>query len=439
LAPDTLIRTPSGVLSAGGVDLPSLADRFGTPLYVMDVATLRARMRRWRRAVGEEGLPFYAGKAFLCRAMAELVAEEGLGLDVVSGGELYTALLAGFPPERIAFHGNLKTDAELRLAVDSGVGQIVVDSLFELDALGELCRPRPVRQSVWLRLTPGVDTDTHAYIQTGHASSKFGFAIDDGSALRAVRAVLGEIGLQLTGYHAHIGSQLLRPEPYLESARRLLTWAEAVWQDTGFWPETLDLGGGMGVSYTDDQTALDPMTVAPKLVDLIRSETPSGLPVPRLIMEPGRSVVADAGLTLYRVGGVKHVAGPVTYVVVDGGMGDNIRPALYAARYTAAVASPPRGATEMVTVAGRYCETGDLLIEGIELPSVQSGDLLAIFTTGAYAYSMASAYNRVPRPPVVAVEDSQAQVWVERESWADLVRLDRPLGVPHAVEREAGA
>jgi diaminopimelate decarboxylase len=427
--PVTYARDARGVLTVGGVPLDELAAQYGTPLYVMDVATIRQRLAAWREALGDTGRVYYAGKAFLCRAMAELVQAEGVGLDVVSGGELTTALMAGVPPAEIVLHGNVKTRAELELALATGVGRIVVDSLEELSLLDELAQEAGRRVAVLLRLTPGIEAHTHEFIRTGQFDSKFGFATVGGAADEAVRAALASPGIRLAGLHAHIGSQILEVDPFAANAEALLRFARRQYDLHGWWPEEIDIGGGLGVSYEPADDPPTPEDVVRAVRERVADLVPADCAWPMLSVEPGRSVAADAGVTLYRVGVKKRVPGR-TYVAVDGGMGDNIRPALYQARYMAEPVGPPRAEREVVTVAGRYCESGDLLLRDAELPRLEPGDLLAVFTTGAYTYAMASTYNRVPRPAVVAVDRAVVQVWVERESWADLARHDRPLASP---------
>jgi diaminopimelate decarboxylase len=432
VGPDSLTRGTDGTLAVGGVPVPVLADRFGTPLYVVDIATLEARQAAWRAAVGAHGDLYYAAKAFWCRAMAEWVAAHNLGADVVSGGELYTALVAGMDPGRIIVHGNVKTAEEMSFALRSGVGHLVIDSLFEVPELAAHAKSLGQRPSVWIRVTPDVAAPTHAFIQTGHHASKFGLAIEDGSARAAVDAVLAEPGLRLTGYHMHIGSQITLVAPYEEALVRLMRWAREVYQGTGFWPPQVDAGGGLGVAYRPGDAEPTPTALVNRLVAVLAAETPAGLPVPRLALEPGRSLVAPAGITVYRVAGIKDTPGGHVFVMVDGGMGDNIRPALYQAEYTVWSVAAATGPMRRVTIAGRYCETGDLIAADVPLPPLNPGDLVVVLTTGAYNYSMSSNYNRVPRPAVVAVENGAATVWVERESWADLVRHDRPLSARDA-------
>lgn len=431
MRPTTYIKSPNGQISVGGMLLQDLAASFGTPLYVLDYETLVGRMSAYREALSHMDPPghaHYAGKAFLCQAMASLVQQQGLGLDVVSGGELATALKAGVDPAHILFHGNVKSRQEIRMALDHGVGRLVVDSLDELRRINAMAGDRGSKASILLRITPGIDAHTHDFIRTGHFDSKFGFGLTEGLADQAVDEALASDHLHLEGFHAHIGSQILESAPFIANAEALLTFSRTWYDKCGFWPQVLDLGGGVGVKYgpTDAPPSLEPMI---RQVDaLVRQMTPPGQFRPQIILEPGRSIVAEAGLTIYTVEAVKTVAGNHTYVAVDGGMGDNIRPALYQAVYGAeldakAESEPKRS----VTVAGRYCESGDILIPDAELAEPMTGDRLVVWGTGAYNYAMASTYNRVPRPAVVMVRDGHAAVWVERESYDDVMRLDHPL------------
>lgn len=416
-----------GHLLIGGMDAVRLAREFGTPLYVFDEAAIRARCREFRAAVGGAGSVAYAGKAFLCKAIARVVEQEGLALDVVSGGELHTALEAGFPPERVVFHGNNKSPEELRAALRVGVGRIVVDNFREIALLAELTREAGRRQPVLVRVAPGIEAHTHEYVSTGQQDSKFGFDVATGQALEAVRQVLSVPGLEWTGLHCHVGSQILEVEPFRLAARRLLELAATIRRETGALLREADIGGGFGVRYLPEDRPPPVATVIGAALDEVRRCAGElGLPVPLLLVEPGRAIVAEAGYTLYTVGAVKRIPGVRTYVAVDGGMADNPRPALYGAEYAAVIAdraeAPP---SERVRVVGRYCESGDVLIREIGLPSPQPGDVLAVFTTGAYHYSMASNYNRFPRPAAVLVGEGRADVIIARETYADLVRQDR--------------
>ena len=428
MRPVTYQKTREGEIRVGGVPLRDLAQEFGTPLYVMDYQTLMENIARYRQALEGWGTAYYAGKAFCCRAMVELVDRQGLGLDVVSGGELFTALTAGLDPGRVLFHGNVKTAAEIRAGLEVGVGHFVVDSLDELHQLDEAARAMGRTAAVLLRLTPGIEAHTHEFVRTGQFDSKFGFAIAEGIADQAVAVALRMENIELKGFHAHIGSQILDTEPFVANAEALLTFSGQALQQFGFWPEVLDLGGGIGVRYGESDDPPDVTDLMTRVRIALRELTPRGMHPPHIIIEPGRSIVAEAGLTLYTVEAVKTVPGGREYIAVDGGMGDNIRPALYQAQYAAELDQKAGDTPERpVTVAGRYCETGDILIPSIRLPDPARGDLLAVWGTGAYNYAMASSYNRVPRPAVVLVNDGEASLWVDRERWDDLTRRDRPL------------
>ncbi len=430
MGPDTLQMDERHRLSIGGVRVADLAEEYGTPLYVMDEVTMRRRLQAFARLLAETEIPtrlVYAGKAFLCEAMAGWLKPFGVGLDVVSGGELYTALAADYDPAKIVFHGNVKPAAELRYALKAGVGQIVVDSLSELQSIEQEAAALGVRARVLLRLTPGIDAHTHAFIRTGQFDSKFGFGLADGIGDEAIKSALDLPHVDLLGFHAHIGSQILEAEPFLADAEALLEYALKWYRQLGYWPHVLDIGGGFGVRYAEEDHPPDLRPVFRQIATAMRKMTPSEAQVPELAIEPGRSIVGEAGVTLYRVAVVKRVPGGKRYVAVDGGMGDNIRPALYQAVYQARLdGKAVDGPVSEFTVAGRYCESGDILMPSVRLPEPATGDLLVTLATGAYNYSMASNYNRIPRPAVVLVADGKASVWVERESWADLTRRDRP-------------
>ncbi|MDI6871310.1 MAG: diaminopimelate decarboxylase [Bacillota bacterium] len=415
-------------LEIGGCDTVELARRFGTPLYVMDEALIRENCRAYREAFASEagGMVLYAAKTFLTTGMARLVDEEGLGLDVVSGGELYTALAAGFPSERIYFNGNNKSPAELEEALAARIGGVVVDNPSELALLSDLAARRGQRVAVLLRIAPGVQAHTHEYIQTGQADSKFGFPLVGGVALAGVKEALSASHLDLRGYHCHIGSQILALESYRAAVRAMLEFAAEARAATGYAPEVLDLGGGLGARYTADDDPPPIEELARTMRAAVAEEAAAhGLPCPTIFVEPGRSIVGEAGTTLYTVGAIKDIPGVRRYVAVDGGMTDNPRVALYQAVYEAIVANRAADApSEVVSVAGKCCESGDMLLWDAALPPVERGDLLAVFTTGAYNYSMASNYNRLPRPAVVLVGGGRARLLVARETYADLIRLD---------------
>jgi diaminopimelate decarboxylase len=422
-----------GELWLGGCSAASLAQEFGTPLYVFDETTLRARCREYRQSLAQHypgpAQVAYASKATLNLALAQLFAQEGLSLDVVSGGELYVARQAGFPAERIHFHGTNKTPAELAMALDEGVGRIVVDNLHELDALERLAAERQVRVPIWLRLSPGIDVHTHAYRKTGLLDSKFGFPLETDAAEDAVIRAVASPHLELLGLHAHIGSQIFDVAPFAEAVALLLDFAAAMRARHGFALRELSPGGGWGVPHHEAA----PPTSAARYVQAVSQAVVDGcqrhaLALPTLVIEPGRSIVAPAGVALYRIGARKEIPGLRTYVSVDGGMADNVRPALYGARYTALVANKANlPAEETVTIAGKFCESGDVLIRDIALPRLAPGDLLAVPRAGAYCLPLASNYNLVPRPAVVLVKDGQASLIQRRETFQDLTARDLAL------------
>jgi diaminopimelate decarboxylase len=424
--PASATRSADGVLTLGGVDVRDLATEFGTPAYVLDEDDFRGRCRAWREAFMGADV-YYAGKAFLCSAVASWIAEEGLGLDVCTGGELAVAERVGFPAERIAFHGNNKSKAELERALAYGVGRVVVDSFEEVARLAALAEKRGVRQRVLIRTTPGVEAHTHEYVQTGQEDQKFGFSLASGAAAEAVRRVLSLHSLELVGLHCHIGSHIFDTRGFGLAAHRMVGLLAAIRDEHGIELPELDLGGGTGIAYT---SADDPMPVqefADGLRGIVEKEcAAAGLAVPRLAVEPGRSIAGPTTVTVYEVGTVKVLPGLRTYVSVDGGMSDNIRTALYDARYTAVLASRRSSSDPAnVTLSGKHCESGDIVVHDVPLPSdLSPGDLVAVPASGAYHRSMASNYNHVPRPPVVAVKDGQARVVVRRETEDDLLRLD---------------
>jgi diaminopimelate decarboxylase len=426
LWPRTVTRTDAGALTVGGMDVRELAEAHGTPAYVLDEADFRARCREFAAAFGDCDV-YYAGKAFLCRAVVRIVAEEGLCLDVCSGGELAVALAAGFPPERIGFHGNNKSVAELTRAVDAGVGRIIVDSDHEIDRLTAIARQRGTRPGVLLRVTVGVEAHTHEFIATAHEDQKFGFSLAGGAAFAAALKILDEGVLELRGLHSHIGSQIFDTSGFEVSARRVLGLQARIRDARGVELPELDLGGGFGIAYTSQDDPASPGDLAKRLGKIVEDECDAaGLAVPRLSIEPGRAIVGPAMFTLYEVGTVKDVDGIRAYVSVDGGMSDNIRTALYDASYSATLAGRSSTAPPMLArVVGKHCESGDIVVKDEFLPAdTRPGDLLAVPGTGAYCRSMASNYNHVPRPPVIAVADGAARVVVRRETEDDLLALD---------------
>jgi len=426
LWPRTARRDAAGVLTVGGLPVTELARRFGTPVYVLDEADFRARCRDFVEAFGDAAI-FYAGKAFICKAVVRMLAEEGMFLDVCTGGELAVALAGGMPPERIGLHGNNKSVAELTRAVEAGVGRIVVDSFQEIDRLTRIARELGVRPRVMVRVTVGVEAHTHAYIATAHEDQKFGFSLSGGAAREAVERILADDVLELRGLHSHIGSQIFDTDAFEVAAKRVLGLQADIRSTYGIEPPELDLGGGFGIAYTSQDDPRRPAELADALRRIVKEDCDAlGLAVPRLSFEPGRAVVGPTMFTLYEIGTVKDVDGIRTYVSVDGGMSDNIRTALYDASYSATIAGRASAAPPMLArVVGKHCESGDIVVKDEFLPAdVQPGDLLAVPGTGAYCRSMASNYNHVPRPPVVAVSDGTARVIVRRETEDDLLALD---------------
>jgi diaminopimelate decarboxylase len=423
-------KNADGALEVGGVDLRDLVAEHGSPAYVLDEADFRSRARAYREGFAGFDV-YYAGKAFLCTTVVRWVMEEGLNLDICTGGELAVALRAGADPSRLGFHGNNKSEQELARALDAGVGRIIVDSQFEIDRLIELAADRGVVAPVMVRVTAGVEAHTHEYIATAHEDQKFGFSITSGAAFAAVARINEAPELDLLGLHSHIGSQIFDSSGFEVAARRLLALHARVSDELGVEMPELDLGGGFGIAYTTQDDPSDPAQLATELGKIVDHECRAlGIRRPRLSVEPGRAIVGPAVCTVYQVGTVKQVSldagAERTYVSVDGGMSDNIRTALYDADYSCTLAnrSSPAAPT-LARVVGKHCESGDIVVKDEFLPSdVGPGDLVAVPGTGAYCRSMASNYNHVPRPPVIAVRDGEARVVVRRETEDDLLRLD---------------
>ncbi|MEH7370217.1 diaminopimelate decarboxylase [Priestia megaterium] len=418
-----------GHLEIGGVDTVELASNFGTPLYVYDVALIRQRARGFKETFEKHGVKAqvaYASKAFSTIAMVQVVHEEGLSLDVVSGGELYTALAADFPKERIHFHGNNKSRAELEMAIKEDVGCIVVDNFHEIALLQEITEQYQKKMPVLLRLTPGIEAHTHDYILTGQEDSKFGFDLQNGQADEAVRLVQNSKGLELLGIHCHIGSQIFETTGFIMATQKLFAKMKEWKQRIEFVPQVLNLGGGFGIRYTEEDQPIPVSQYVEVIIEEVKKQSKQlEVEIPEIWIEPGRSLVGDAGTTLYSIGSRKHVPNVREYVAIDGGMNDNIRPALYQAKYEAVIANRMNDESdELVSIAGKCCESGDMLMWDVHLPKANPDDLLAMFCTGAYGYSMASHYNRLPKPAVVFVEDGEAQLVVKRETYEDIVKND---------------
>ena len=426
---DNIGRTPEGVLTIAGQEVTRLAAEYGTPLYLMDEQRIRSNCRMYLKAFREnfpEGsLPLYASKAASFKQIYRIMAEEGMGVDVVSSGELYTALAAGFPAERIHFHGNCKTDADIAYGVASGIGCFIADNREELLALEKTAAGAGVTQAILLRVTPGIDPHTYEAVSTGKVDSKFGAAVETGQAMELVKLALAQPHLKLLGLHCHVGSQVFGEDVYQRTIDIMAAFLAEIRDETGAVLEELNLGGGYGVRYTDEDEAINIPARLAELAAYLKEETERlGLPMPRFLMEPGRSIVADAGMTLYTVGSVKRIPGYKQYAAVDGGMTDNPRYALYQSRYTVYHAHKS-GSMERFDVVGRCCESGDIIQPGVELPGdTCRGDILAVCTTGAYNYSMASNYNRLPRPAVVMLTPDRIYEAVRRETFADLTGLD---------------
>ena len=429
----TLKAADNGHLIIGGCDALELAKEFGTPLYVFDEAYIRAMMRVYKKTIesryGGNGNVLYASKAFSCEAVYRIAQQENIGCDAVSGGELYTALKAGFNPANIYVHGNNKLFYELEEAVDAGVGGIVLDSISEAEVLDGICRAKSKTQDVLIRINPGVEAHTHAFVQTARTDSKFGFSISDGSALEIIKGVLALKNIRLKGFHCHIGSQIFEKQSFVLAADKMMDFIKHVKDETGFVASVLNMGGGFGIYYTDDDPKLkeeDYATYLTALIDGIKDKAKElDLPEPYLLIEPGRSIVGESGITLYTVGTIKDIPGIKKYVAVDGGMFEAPRYALYQSKYCAAKADDVNApCTQVVSIAGKCCESGDLVAADVRLPEVKKGDILAVFSTGAYHYSMASNYNRNFVPAAVLVKDGKADLIVKRQNYEDLVRND---------------
>ena len=421
-----------GHLCIGGQDTVELAAQYGTPLYLLDEDRIRERCRTYRSALreafGESANALYASKAASFRGMYRIMKEEGMGVDVVSAGEIYTAVSAGFPMERAYFHSNNKTDADIAYAMENSVGYFVVDNREELDAIERLAAERQISQKILLRITPGIDPHTYEAVATGRVDSKFGSAIETGQAEEMVVYTKSLAHIDLMGFHCHVGSQVFDSDIFLRAAAILLDFAAKMREKHGFELHELDLGGGYGVRYLESDPEIDIAANIREVGKAVRAQCEAlGLPLPVIRMEPGRSIVADAGLTLYTVGTVKRIPGYKNYVSVDGGMTDNPRFALYRSSYTVLLANRANDQSEAFrcSVVGRCCESGDILQENVKLPAdTKRGDLVAVLTTGAYNYSMASNYNRIPRPPVVLLSNGASKLAVRRETFEDVCRND---------------
>ena len=421
------MTTEENILAIGRIRATKLAEKFGTPLYVIDEELLRTNCRNYIdyfKCEKRGNRVAYAGKAFLTLAMCKLIEEEGLYLDVVSGGELYTAYRADFPLDRILFHGNNKTLEEIEMGVSLGVGTFVVDNLFEIEQLNQIAKKYKKIQNIYLRITPGIEAHTHEYIKTGQIDSKFGFAPIGDNIINSIKKAIELNNINLRGLHCHIGSQIFELTPYEDATEIMLKLIKRIEDEIGYLIKELDLGGGFGIYYSDEDKPKSTKEYCDAILNKVDDVCNKiKLKIPKLIIEPGRSIVGNAGITLYTVGSIKDIPSIRKYVSVDGGMTDNIRPALYNARYECVVANRViYDSKEKVTISGKCCESGDILLNAIKIPSVLSGDLLAIMSTGAYGYSMSNNYNKIPRAAVVMVKDGEAKIICKRESYDDIIK-----------------
>ncbi|MBE5964117.1 MAG: diaminopimelate decarboxylase [Lachnospira sp.] len=420
----------NGNLTFAGFDTVKLAKEYQTPLYVLDENRIREKCRTYINAMkkhfGEKSQPLYASKALSFKYIYRIMKEEGMSVDVVSGSEIYTAKEAGFPMENTYFHGNNKTDFEIAFAMDCGVGHFVADCREELDAISQIAGEKGITQKILMRLTPGIDTHTYEAVQTGQVDSKFGTAIETGQALELTKYALTLPNIELEGFHCHIGSQVFDGQTFCDSADIMLDYINTVRKETGFLATVLNLGGGYGVRYVESDPYLDIEESIAAVATHIKAKAEEfNVPMPTILMEPGRSIVADAGLTLYTVGSVKTITGYKSYVSIDGGMTDNPRYALYGSQYTSCIANRANEVADFeCTIAGRCCESGDLIAENVKLAKPERGDILAVMVTGAYNYAMASNYNRVPRPAIVALNKEGSKVVLKRETYADVAMND---------------
>ncbi len=419
-----------GHLMLGGCDALELAKEFGTPLYVMEEDVIRGVCREYMRTVktykgGAKVL--YAGKAFMTTAICRLVESEGLGLDVVSEGEIRTAMNAGYDMSKTYLHGNNKTPGDLNIALEAGVGRVVIDSFAEIKLLSRIAKAHGKVQNVSVRIKPGIEAHTHDYIKTGQVDSKFGFGAADGQGMEAVKEILAEPSLNLIGLHCHIGSQIFELQPYRDAVDVMLSFLKSVRDETGFLFTEINFGGGYGIHYLKEDKPFKPGEYIEAMIEeMHRVCAEKDIPLPVFVIEPGRSIVGEAGTTLYTVGDIKHIPNIRTYVSVDGGMADNPRPALYQAKYTCALAGKMNEPdSTVVSIAGRTCESGDMLIWNATLPEAEAGDVMAVFSTGAYNYSMASNYNMLPHPAVVLVKNGKAELMTARQTCEDLIKNDK--------------
>ena len=427
---ENLSVNEKGHLTAGGIDTVELAKKYGTPLYVMDEQLIRKSCRSFKSSIdkfyGGNGLVCYASKAFCCKEMCRIMKEEGIGLDVVSIGELYTAVKSGFDCDKICFHGNNKTNEELEFAVENNIGHIIVDNISELERLSAIAKARGVTAKIMFRIKPGIDAHTHNFVKTGQIDSKFGFALETGEAFDAVKKAVESENIILRGLHCHIGSQIFDIEPFESASEVMLKFIAKIKNEIGFEIKELNLGGGFGIKYLESHDPVPYETYMERVSETVHKYCKElEINLPFILIEPGRSIAGPAGITLYTVGARKEIPNIRTYVSIDGGMCDNPRYILYQSEYEAIVAnkaSQPRD--EKVTIAGKCCESGDLIGENMPLQHAESGDIIAVCATGAYNYSMSSNYNRIPRPPVVFINNGESRIVIKKETLDDIIRND---------------
>lgn len=427
---ENLSVNEKGHLTAGGIDTVELAKKYGTPLYVMDEQLIRKACRSFKSSIdkfyGGNGLVCYASKAFCCKEMCRIMKEEGIGLDVVSIGELYTAVKSGFDCDKICFHGNNKTDEELEFAVENNIGHIIVDNISELEKLNAIAKSKGITAKIMFRIKPGIDAHTHNFVKTGQIDSKFGFALETGEAFEAVKKAIDSENIILRGLHCHIGSQIFDIEPFETASEVMLKFIAKIKNELGFEVKELNLGGGFGIKYLESHDPVPYETYMERVSETVHKcckELEINLPF--ILIEPGRSIAGPAGITLYTVGARKEIPDIRTYISIDGGMCDNPRYILYQSEYEAIVAnkaSEPRN--EKVTIAGKCCESGDLIGENMPLQHAESGDIIAVCATGAYNYSMSSNYNRIPKPPVVFINNGESRIVIKKETLEDIIRND---------------
>lgn len=427
---ENLSVNEKGHLTAGGIDTVELAKKYGTPLYVMDEQLIRKACRSFKSSIdkfyGGNGLVCYASKAFCCKEMCRIMKEEGIGLDVVSIGELYTAVKSGFDCDKICFHGNNKTDEELEFAVENNIGHIIVDNISELERLNAIAKSKGITAKIMFRIKPGIDAHTHNFVKTGQIDSKFGFALETGEAFEAVKKAIDSENIILRGLHCHIGSQIFDIEPFETASEVMLKFIAKIKNELGFEVKELNLGGGFGIKYLESHDPVPYETYMERVSETVHKcckELEINLPF--ILIEPGRSIAGPAGITLYTVGARKEIPDIRTYISIDGGMCDNPRYILYQSEYEAIVAnkaSEPRN--EKVTIAGKCCESGDLIGENMPLQHAESGDIIAVCATGAYNYSMSSNYNRIPKPPVVFINNGESRIVIKKETLEDIIRND---------------